>query len=88
MDSPNGLPIICVGAVWDSFEIMKEGFIEGAQTQPGPRHSPNSLRSFTLLKLRTSLAVGAAYLGAKAAKVELPRDYSLNANVFYQHLFQ
>ena len=56
---------------------------EGANTQPGPRKSPNSLKCFTLLQLQTTLAVGAAYLGAKCAKIEFPRDYSLNAKVFF-----
>lgn len=84
MNASNGLPIICVGAVWNSFDLMKKGFLEGASTQPGPRKSSHSLSRFNLLQLQTSLAVGAAYLGAKFAKVEFPRDYSLNANVFFQ----
>lgn len=83
MDTPNGVPIICVGAVWNSFDLMEKGFIEGARTQPGPRKSLHPLRRFTLLQLQASLAVGAAYLGAKFADLELPRDYSLNANVFF-----
>jgi len=85
LDLPDGLPIICVGAVWASFDLMKKGFIEGALSQPGRRQSANALRSFSLLELQSSLAVGAAYLGAKTANVSLPRDYSANATVFYRH---
>ena len=49
LDEPNGLPIICVGAVWKSFSLMEEGFLEGVKTQPGPKKSLNSLKSFSLL---------------------------------------
>ncbi len=83
LDEPNGLPIICVGAVWKSFSLMQEGFLEGVNTQPGPRKSSHLLERFTLLQLQTSLAVGAAYMGAKFAKIEFPRDYSLNSKVFF-----
>jgi N-acetylglucosamine kinase len=83
LDEPNGLPIICVGAVWKSFSLMEEGFLEGVNTQTGPRKSSHSLERFTLLQLQTSLAVGAAYMGAKFAKIEFPRDYSLNSKVFF-----
>jgi len=85
LERPGGLPIICVGAVWGSFDLMKEGFIEGTQSQRGRRQSANGLRSFTLLQLTSSLAVGAAYLAAKTADVQLPCDYSVNATVFYRH---
>lgn len=88
LDEPEGLPVICVGAVWRSFDLMKEGFVEGAGSQPGPIKSSNSLRSFRLLELCSTLAVGAAYLAAKEAKLELVRDYSANAKLFFRHSFQ
>ena len=87
LDDPEGLPVICVGAVWKSFDLMKDGFIQGAASQPGPVKSAHPLRSLRLLELRSTLAVGAAYLGALKAQVELPRDYSANANVFFRHSF-
>lgn len=82
------MPVICVGAVWKSFDIMKEGFIEGTSSQPGPVKSSRSLPSFRLIELSTTLAVGAAYLGAKGAGIDLPRDYNSNFNVFFRHAFQ
>jgi N-acetylglucosamine kinase len=87
LESEKGLPVICVGAVWTSFDLMKDGLIEGSSTQPGPRKTSRSLKSFTLLKLRTTLAVGAAYLGAREAKFDMPRDYSQNADAFFQHVY-
>ena len=62
---------------------MEEGFLEGVKTQPGQKKSLNSLKRFSLLQLQSTLAVGAAYMGAKFAKIEFPRDYSLNSKVFF-----
>lgn len=84
LDDPSGLPIICVGGVWNSFDLMKEGFIKGAYTQPGPRKSLHFLGSIRLLSLKQSLALGAAYLGAKEGKINFPKDYSLNTNEFFR----
>lgn len=67
---------------------MKEGFIKGAASQPGPRKSSRPLRSIRLLQLRTSLAVGAAYLGAQKAGVHLTREYDANVYVFFRHTYQ
>lgn len=83
LNKPNGLPIICVGAVWNSFDLMEKGFTEGANTQPGPRKCPNALERFSLLQLQTTLAVGAAYMGAKFAKIDFPREYGRNSKVFF-----
>lgn len=83
LNEPNGLPIICVGAVWNSFDLMEKGFTEGANTQPGPRKCPNALERFSLLQLQTTLAVGAAYMGAKFAKIDFPREYGRNSKVFF-----
>lgn len=85
MNTSDGLPIICVGDVWNSFNLMKDGFLTGAFTQPGPKETFNVLTLVSLMQLQTSLAVGAAYLGAKFAKEEFPREYSLNAKVFYRY---
>ncbi len=57
--------------------------MERMNTQPGPIKSLHSLESFILLQLQLSSAVGATYMGAKFAKIEFPRDYSLNSKVFF-----
>lgn len=62
---------------------MEKGFAEGASTQPGPRKTSNCLERFTLLQLQSTLAVGAAYMGAKFAKIDFPRDYGSNSKVFF-----
>lgn len=83
-----GLPVICVGGVWKSFDLLKNGFIEGAKRQPGSVKSTQTLKTFSLLQLEATPAVGAAYLGAKAADIHLPKDYSINASVFFKHTYE
>ncbi|XP_056100378.1 N-acetyl-D-glucosamine kinase isoform X2 [Rhinichthys klamathensis goyatoka] len=80
-----GLPVLCVGSVWCSWELMKSGFtqvLSQAQAQ-GFSH----FRKYTLLTLRQSSALGGAKMGAQNAGVTLPLDYSANANVFFSHTF-
>ncbi|XP_069055223.1 N-acetyl-D-glucosamine kinase [Lepisosteus oculatus] len=77
-----GLPILCVGSVWKSWELLKPGFtevLEGVASQSFSRYS--------LLTLRHSSALGGASLGAKSVGITLPLDYNANANVFYTHTF-
>ncbi|XP_004691557.2 PREDICTED: N-acetyl-D-glucosamine kinase [Condylura cristata] len=81
-----GLPILCVGSVWKSWELLKEGFLL-ALTQGREIQAQNSFSSFTLMKLRHSSALGGASLGAKHVGHILPMDYSVNATAFYSYTF-
>ncbi|XP_074052045.1 N-acetyl-D-glucosamine kinase [Macrotis lagotis] len=81
---PMGLPILCVGSVWRSWELLKEAFIstlaEGRKTQRAFSH-------FTLLKLKYSSAIGGASLGAKSVGQMLPLDYEQNVDSFFKYSF-
>ncbi|XP_060239438.1 N-acetyl-D-glucosamine kinase isoform X4 [Meriones unguiculatus] len=81
-----GLPILCVGSVWKSWELLKEGFLL-ALTQGRDLQAQNAFSSFTLMKLRHSSALGGASLGARHAGHHLPMDYSTNAIAFYSYTF-
>ncbi|XP_051010770.1 N-acetyl-D-glucosamine kinase isoform X2 [Acomys russatus] len=81
-----GLPILCVGSVWKSWELLKEGFLL-ALTQGRELQAQNSFSSFTLMKLRHSSALGGASLGARHIGHHLPMDYTINAIAFYSHTF-
>ncbi|CAN2388310.1 N-acetylglucosamine kinase activity [Pristimantis euphronides] len=81
-----GLPVLAEGSVWNSWDLLKDGFIEvldKARKGPRGRH----LSRFSLLKLKQSSAVGGASLAAKNIGVDLPINYQDNANVFYSHSF-
>ncbi|XP_055452329.1 N-acetyl-D-glucosamine kinase isoform X2 [Psammomys obesus] len=81
-----GLPILCVGSVWKSWELLKEGFLL-ALTQGRDLQAQNAFSSFTLMKLRHSSALGGASLGARHVGHHLPMDYSINAIAFYSYTF-
>ncbi|XP_052636854.1 N-acetyl-D-glucosamine kinase isoform X3 [Harpia harpyja] len=81
-----GLPIVCVGSVWNSWERMQAGFIrvlaQAREETPGHVFS-----RFSLLKLKRSSALGGARLGARNVGQALPLDYAGNVDVFYTHVF-
>ncbi|XP_046382432.1 N-acetyl-D-glucosamine kinase [Ischnura elegans] len=75
---PEGIPIVCVGSVWNSWDYLKEGFLEELNAvKATPR--------LRLLRPTATLATGATYLGAKAIKYDLPRDYSSNYKTLYKY---
>uniref|UniRef100_A0A8C9S329 N-acetyl-D-glucosamine kinase n=1 Tax=Scleropages formosus TaxID=113540 RepID=A0A8C9S329_SCLFO len=78
-----GLPVLCVGSVWKSWELLKPGFTE-VLVGAASRH----FRGYTLLTLRQSSALGGAILGARSAGVSLPVDYSSNVSILYKHCFK
>lgn len=81
-----GLPILCVGSVWKSWELLREGFLS-ALTQGRESQAQHSFSSFTLMKLCHSSALGGASLGAKHIGHRLPLDYKVNATAFYSYTF-
>ncbi|XP_035180398.1 N-acetyl-D-glucosamine kinase [Oxyura jamaicensis] len=81
-----GLPIVCVGSVWNSWDVMREGFVRVLAQARGQRPG-GSFTRFSLLKLRHSSALGGASLGAKSIGQALPLDYASNVDVFYSHRF-
>ncbi|KAL1768244.1 N-acetyl-D-glucosamine kinase isoform X1 [Sigmodon hispidus] len=81
-----GLPIVCVGSVWKSWELLKEGFIL-ALTQGRELQAQRSFSRFTLMKLQHSSALGGASLGARHIGYHLPMDYRINAIAFYSYTF-
>ncbi|KAL4660951.1 N-acetyl-D-glucosamine kinase isoform X1 [Arapaima gigas] len=77
-----GLPILCVGSVWKSWDLLKPGFVDvlnGAASE--------KFRGYSLLTLRQASALGGATLGARSVGVSLPISYSANVNVLYKHSF-
>ncbi|XP_037069140.1 N-acetyl-D-glucosamine kinase-like [Pollicipes pollicipes] len=72
---PGGLRIVAVGGVFNSWPLMRQAFVD----EVTPHQS-----SFTLLQLTGSLALGAAYLAAKEARFDLPKDLSKNSSLLCQ----
>ncbi|XP_051830273.1 N-acetyl-D-glucosamine kinase [Antechinus flavipes] len=81
---PMGLPILCVGSVWNSWDLLEEGFVS---TLAQGRKIQRAFSKFTLLKLTLSSALGGASLGAQVIGRKLPLNYNNTADPFFQHTF-
>ncbi|XP_042584290.1 N-acetyl-D-glucosamine kinase isoform X1 [Cyprinus carpio] len=80
-----GLPVLCVGSVWRSWELMKSGFTQ--VLSEAQAHGYSHFQKYSLLTLRQSSALGGAKMGAQNAGASLPLDYSANVNMFFSHTF-
>ncbi|CAL1531749.1 unnamed protein product [Lymnaea stagnalis] len=78
-----GLPVVCVGSVFKSWQLLQPGFVEEmSATLP-----ETGIREVTLLRLNSEASLGAAALGAEAAGKQLPLDYANNASAFFHTKF-
>ncbi|KAK9501681.1 hypothetical protein O3M35_012363 [Rhynocoris fuscipes] len=80
LNCDGGLPVVCVGSVWNSWALLEKGFVSELIER-----EPKNISELSLLILKTSVATGAVYLAAKAVKYDLPRDYSQNYTVFFNY---
>ncbi|CAG5121647.1 unnamed protein product [Candidula unifasciata] len=78
-----GLPVVCMGSVFNSWTLLEPGFVEELRS----RVAETGIREITLRRLNAEATVGAAALGAKAAGKDLPIDYSQNSTVFFHTQF-
>ncbi|XP_076026885.1 N-acetyl-D-glucosamine kinase [Genypterus blacodes] len=78
-----GLPILCVGSVWKSWELMKSGFTDVLTAVASSDKLKGRFHGYSLLTLQQSSALGGASLGAQSLGVAFAMDYAANANVFY-----
>jgi len=77
----DGIPIVCVGSVFKSWPLLKKGFFKALKSNESKGERKRI--KLSLLRVKTCLATGAVYLGAKEADYYLPRDYSQNVQEFY-----
>jgi len=79
LSEPGGLPVLCVGSVWNSWEFLKPGFM-GELKEAAPE-----LKRLSLRRLTTSVATGSVYLAAKEINFDLPRNYSKNHEILFTY---
>jgi len=80
-EAEGGLNIVCVGSVWRSWDLLKQGFLEGIKDDIG--HP--TISELTMVKLSVGMATGAAYLGAMSAGKYIPRNYQDNVEKFFHY---
>ncbi|KAK0070544.1 N-acetyl-D-glucosamine kinase [Biomphalaria pfeifferi] len=78
-----GLPIVCVGSVFKSWDLLKPGFLKEMKSVL----AETNIHEVTLLRLNSEASIGAAALGAHASGKALPLDYANNATVFFHSVF-
>ena len=79
INASGGLPVVCIGSVWKSWRYMEPGF-----TRELKEHSRGRLKAVQLLQLKVPMPVGACYLGAAEAKVDIPKNYAENTFKFFE----
>ncbi|KAM9426836.1 N-acetyl-D-glucosamine kinase isoform 2-T2 [Pholidichthys leucotaenia] len=83
-----GLPILCVGSVWKSWDLLKPGFTEVMDGLGSSDKSKSRFHGYSLLLLQQSSALGGANLAARSLKANLTLNYATNAKVFYKQSFR
>lgn len=73
-----GLPVICVGSVWKSFDLLRPGISKQLDEDC-------TLKELSLITLKIAAATGAAYIAADYIEYNLPRNYANNFSVFYHY---
>lgn len=87
LSSDLGLPILCEGSVWKSWELLKSGFTEVLDNVASSNKFKGHFHGYSLLILQQSSALGGASLGAQNMGATIAMDYAANAKVFYHHTF-
>lgn len=72
------LHIVCVGSVWNSWSLLRSGFMK----ELSAKQQPASF-GLKLTRLTQHMALGACYLAADSIQFDLPRDYTKNVEVFF-----
>ncbi|XP_055904511.1 N-acetyl-D-glucosamine kinase [Eupeodes corollae] len=72
------LHIVCVGSVWNSWHLMREGFLHELRKIP-------LNYGVKFVKITKSMAFGAVYIGADGINFKLPRNYSDNYKVMFHY---
>ncbi|XP_056158005.1 N-acetyl-D-glucosamine kinase, partial [Lampris incognitus] len=81
------LPILCVGSVWKSWELLKPGFTGVLAGVAASEKFRGRFHGYSLMTLQQSSALGGASLGAKSVGATVTLDYVSNAKLFYQQTF-
>lgn len=80
LNQPGGLPIVCSGSVWKSWDLIKPGF----ERQLAAKDRVH-VREISLIKLKAGHATGAAYLAAKHIQYPFPVNNNDTSYVFYNY---
>ncbi|KAJ3644380.1 hypothetical protein Zmor_027045 [Zophobas morio] len=78
VEREGGVHVLCVGSVWISWDLLKPGFVTWMRKN-------TEIRTISLLRLTKSMAMGACYMAADKAELDVKRNYPQNYSVFYKY---
>jgi N-acetylglucosamine kinase len=81
----DNVAIVCVGSVWKSWPLLSQGFIEAATAPFADVFGSGHIKSFRLLQLTETSAVGAAWKGAQLIKHDLPLKFSTFTRTLFEY---
>ena len=79
LTAEGGLPVVCIGSVWKAWKHLKDGFMAELTNR-----SNGKIKEIQLLQLKVPAAVGASYLGADRAKLNVKKSYGDNTEIFFK----
>lgn len=76
--------MVCVGSVWKSWELLKNGFLNQLDLHNSKETKVNEI---TLLVLEKTVALGGVYLITKKMNYNYPFDYEHNYKVLFHYVY-
>ena len=83
-DKLTGLQVVAAGGVWKSWDLLKGEFLK--RIKQGREEKGIAPFRLSVVRLVTTAAVGACYVGAKRAGHSLPMDFNKNVTVFFSEI--
>lgn len=77
-NAEGGLQILCVGSVWLSWNLLKDGFVPWMNDH-------TNINQLSLVRVTTTMAIGSAYMAADRFNIDVPRNYTNNYEEFYTY---
>lgn len=75
------LTIVCVGSVWKSWQLLRDGFADILDDYYGIA-TPFVIN---LVQLNVPASIGAIYLAADDVKLKIKKDFDINSTVFFRY---
>lgn len=76
--------MVCVGSVWKSWELLKNGFLNQLNLHNSKETKVNEI---TLLVLEKTVALGGVYLITKKMNYNYPFDYEHNYKELFHYVY-
>ncbi|KAL3270367.1 hypothetical protein HHI36_009413 [Cryptolaemus montrouzieri] len=77
-EKEDGLKVACVGSVWLSWNLLRDGFIAYIENK-------TNIQKLLLVRLVSPGGLGAAYFACDKLNVDVPRNYEKNYEILFKY---